>query len=174
MSNHTGRSSSLRIRRLILTATAMIALAVPGLASAAGAATTSGSSLSVARSVNSASAQRAVAVKVSAEQAILPDAEKNVRARVACGTQTCGLNGTIEWGTNYLKIYGIVWGTSTNEGIVELEWTSGSVTYLKEPATAPNRTGVNFNKYYTTREPSYIQVRVCGHPIGVCSSWVDP
>lgn len=144
-----------RIRDLILTAMAITALAVPGLSSTAGAAPMNGGS-------------------ARAGKVIVPDAEKGISPRAACGTEECGANGVIEWGPTYLKIYGIVWGTPTNEGYVEVEWTSGGVTIRKEPASAPGRAGVNFNKYYKTSEPGYILVRVCGSPIGVCGSWEDP
>jgi hypothetical protein len=153
-----------RIRSLMLVTATVIALAVPGLASTAGAATMSGSSLSATRFVSSVSSQGA-----AVNEAVLLDGEKAVSVRVSCGSQECGFNGNVEWGTNYLKIWGVVWGTSSNEGIVLLTWHSGGVEYLREPGSAPGRAGVGVNKYYNTSEPSFIQVGVCGEPSGNCS-----
>jgi hypothetical protein len=141
----------MRIRQLIMMAGATAVLAVPGLASTAGATPVSGHS-----------------------RAVAADGEKNVSPRAACGRETCGFNGTVEYGTNYVKIWGLVWGTSTNEGIVQIRWSVGGATFTKEAGSAPNRTSVGVNKYYTVREASYILVRVCGVQDDECGSWEDP
>jgi hypothetical protein len=157
----------MRIRNLMLVTVTVITLAVPGLTQAAGAATMSGSSsLSAARFVSSVDAQGPAAAMVSA-------GSKNISIRVGCGKTECGFNGTVEWGTNYLKIYGIVWGSATSAGEVLMTWDSGGVSYLREAGSAPGRSGVGVDKYYSTSEPGYILVEVCGRP-GDCSNPVDP
>jgi hypothetical protein len=163
----------MRIRSLMLVTATVITLAVPGLASTAGAATMSGSSLSAARFVSSVSAQGAAVNTRAGSQAIVADGQKAVSVRVSCGSQECGFNGNVQWGTNYLKIWGIVWGTSSSAADVLLTWHSGGVEFLREPGRAPGRAGVGFNKYYKTN-PSYIQVQVCGEASGNCSQPVDP
>jgi hypothetical protein len=154
-----------RIRNLMLVAAMSITLVVPGTALAAGAATmsVSGNALSADRSsASSVSAQGAEAVKAGAGLRATPNYEKDVSPRVQCGGKDCGgFNGHVEWGPNYVKIWGIVWGTSGGEAAVYLKWTSSIVTFNKEAGVAPGSAGVGVNKYYGTFEPGYITVTVC-------------
>jgi len=149
---------------LTAAAATVIMLAVPGLASTAGAATMRGSSLSAVRSVSSVNATG---------EAILAGGEKAISVRVPCGNADCGFNGNVEWGTNYLKIWGIVWGTKDSGAYVLLTWYAQGVSWTREPGSAPGEAGVGLNHYYPTSEPSYIQVQVCGRP-GDCSAPEDP
>jgi hypothetical protein len=99
--------------------------------------------------------------------------EKAISVRVGCGDAQCGFNGEVQWGTNYLKIYGIVWGSKDSAGEVLITWYSGGASFLREAGLAPGSSGVGVNKYYNTSEPSYIEVKVCGRP-GDCSDPEDP